>query len=100
MSVDGGQERIDQVGALISAHPEITHNYLRDAEYNVWFTLIARSSDEIERILAELRANLENNYKSTAQAARVKLGERCEALWNEGKIKEKVYKKYRDLFEE
>ncbi|MBQ2544972.1 MAG: hypothetical protein II557_01685 [Clostridia bacterium] len=55
---------------------------------------------ELEGILAELRANLENNYKSTAQAARVKLGERCEALWNEGKIKEKVYKKYRDLFEE
>ena len=55
---------------------------------------------ELEGILAELRANLENNYKRTAQAARVKLGERCEALWNEGKIKEKVYKKYRDLFEE
>ncbi len=55
---------------------------------------------ELEGILAELKANLENNYKSTAQAARVKLGERCEALWNEGKIKEKVYKKYRDLFEE
>ncbi len=55
---------------------------------------------ELEGILAELRANLENNYKSTAQTARVKLGERCEALWNEGKIKEKVYKKYRDLFEE
>ena len=62
-----------------------------------WF----KSAGERERegILAELRANLENNYKSTAQAARVKLGERCEALWQEGKIREKTYKKYRDLFE-
>ena len=64
----------------------------------LWFK--SKGERELEGILAELRANLENNYKSTAQAARVKLGERCEALWNEGKIKEKVYKKYRDLFEE
>ena len=64
------------------------------------FRVRSAGERELEGILAELRANLENNYKSTAQAARVKLGERCEALWNEGKIKEKVYKKYRDLFEE
>jgi len=64
----------------------------------LWFK--SKGERELEGILAELRANLENNYKSTAQAARVKLGERCEALWSEGKIKERVYKKYRDLFEE
>ena len=64
----------------------------------LWFK--SKGERELEGIFAELKANLENNYKSTAQAARVKLGERCEALWNEGKIKEKVYKKYRDLFEE
>ncbi|MBQ2545052.1 MAG: hypothetical protein II557_02085 [Clostridia bacterium] len=64
----------------------------------LWFK--SKGERELEGILAELRANLENNYKSTAQAARVKLGERCEALWSEGKIKESVYKKYRDLFEE
>ncbi|MBQ3708160.1 MAG: hypothetical protein II889_09675 [Clostridia bacterium] len=64
----------------------------------LWFK--SAGERELEGILAELRANLENNYKSTAQAARVKLGERCEALWNEGKIKEKVYRKYRDLYDE
>ena len=64
----------------------------------LWFK--SKGERELEGILAELKANLENNYKSTAQAARVKLGERCEALRKAGKIGEKTYKKYRDLFEE
>ena len=49
----------------------------------LWFK--SAGERELEGILAELRANLENNYKSTAQAARVTLGERCGALWEEGK---------------
>lgn len=55
---------------------------------------------ELDSILAELKANLENNYKSTAQAARVRLGERCETLYAEGKLKEADYKRYKNLFEE
>jgi DNA-binding Lrp family transcriptional regulator len=34
----------------------VTHNYRRDHEYNVWFTFIAESMEEIERHLAELKA--------------------------------------------
>ena len=63
-----------------------------------WFRSPAEK--ELDGILDELKANLENNYKSTAQAARVKLGERCEALRREGKLKEKTYRKYRDIYEE
>lgn len=55
MAAKGSEEDVDRAADIVSARPEVTHNYLRDAEYNVWFTLIARSSDEIERILAELR---------------------------------------------
>ena len=36
----------------------------------------SKAEKELEGILDELKANLENNYKSTAQAARVRLGER------------------------
>ena len=60
----------------------------------------SKAEKELESILDELRANLENNYKSTAQAARVKLGERCEALYAEGKLKEEAYRRYKKLFEE
>ena len=60
----------------------------------------SKAERELEGILAELRANLENNYKSTAQAARERLGERCETLFREGKLKEKTYLKYKKLYEE
>ena len=59
-----------------------------------------KAERELDAVLAELRANLENNYKSTAQAAREKLGERCEALYAEGKLREASYKKYKKLYEE
>ena len=38
----------------VNALPGVTHNYLRDHAYNVWFTLIAPSEEDIARILREL----------------------------------------------
>lgn len=48
-------ERIDEVAKIIDKYPEITHNYERDGEYNIWFTLIARSKEEIEKIIAQIK---------------------------------------------
>ncbi len=47
-------ERVDEVAAVVSAYPNVTHNYLREDRYNVWFTLIARSQERIAEILAEI----------------------------------------------
>ncbi len=63
-----------------------------------WFK--SKAERELDAILAELRANLENNYKSTAQAARVRLGERTEALYAAGELKETAYRAYKKLYEE
>ena len=38
----------------MGACPGVTHNYERKHEYNVWFTLIASSQEEKERILKDL----------------------------------------------
>ena len=46
----------------------------------------SKAERELDAILDELRANLENNYKSTAQAAREKLGRRCEELHDAGQL--------------
>lgn len=48
------EERVEEVAALISVFPNVTHNYLREDRYNIWFTLIAPSSQRIEEILAEI----------------------------------------------
>lgn len=39
----------------INSYPEVTHNYERLAEYNIWFTLVAQSKKRIVQILNELK---------------------------------------------
>ena len=31
--------RVDEVAKIINAHPGVSHNYLRNHEYNIWFTM-------------------------------------------------------------
>lgn len=45
---------LDRVAAIVDAYPGVTHDYARDNRYSLWFTLIARDSGEIERILGEI----------------------------------------------
>ena len=37
--------------AFINAHKNVTHNYLRDAKYNVWFTFSAKAKKDIENFI-------------------------------------------------
>lgn len=33
------EENIDEAAAIINAHPGVSHNYLRNHDYNIWFTM-------------------------------------------------------------
>ncbi|KLU58796.1 hypothetical protein CEB3_c48130 [Peptococcaceae bacterium CEB3] len=48
-------DKVAQVAGLLADIPGVTHNYLREHEYNMWFTLIAPSEEEAERILTRVR---------------------------------------------
>ncbi|MBR6318369.1 MAG: Lrp/AsnC family transcriptional regulator [Fibrobacter sp.] len=48
---------LDKFAAAVNAVPAITHNYVRSHEYNVWFTVIAESEEEIRRIVDGLCAS-------------------------------------------
>ena len=39
---------------VVNSYAGVTHNYRREHEYNIWFTLIAPSKGEIKRILSEI----------------------------------------------
>jgi DNA-binding Lrp family transcriptional regulator len=39
---------------VVNSYTGVTHNYRRDHDYNIWFTLIAPSEERIEHILHEI----------------------------------------------
>lgn len=47
-------EQIDKVAAIINAQKGVTHNYVRDHFYNIWFTLTAPSQDEAVKIIKDM----------------------------------------------
>lgn len=47
-------DRFDFFVETVNACPGVTHNYRRNHEYNVWFTLIAPSEVQKEAIVKEL----------------------------------------------
>lgn len=49
---------VDRAAEIVGRYPEVTHSYLRDHEFNIWFTLIAADRKRIETILREVRAEL------------------------------------------
>ena len=48
------EDRLAAFTAEVNALPGVTHNYLRKHAYNVWFTLIVPSEDDIAATLQEL----------------------------------------------
>lgn len=49
------EDRVAEVAAVINRYPGVTHNYLREGEYNLWFTLICPSTGEAQRIIAQIK---------------------------------------------
>lgn len=47
-------EKMDDFIARVNAQPGVTHNYEREHDYNIWFTLISPSKEHREATLAAL----------------------------------------------
>lgn len=56
--------RIEEVARIINQQPGVTHNYLRDHDYNMWFTLTMPSYEETVSILQELETSVGLNIIS------------------------------------
>ena len=48
------EDKIDTFARAVNAYPGVTHNYERDSAFNIWFTFIAPSMEEIEEKLREI----------------------------------------------
>jgi len=47
-------DQIDRFADVVNRYSGVTHNYQRDNQYNVWFTFIAPSMDEIDENLKQI----------------------------------------------
>ena len=48
------KEKMERFVQLVNSYPGVTHNYLRNHDYNVWFTFIAPNMPQIDDALEEI----------------------------------------------
>lgn len=48
------EDKIEEFVAIVNSYRGVTHNYLRDSDYNIWFTFIGPSVEFIENCLEEI----------------------------------------------
>jgi DNA-binding Lrp family transcriptional regulator len=73
------KEHLGKARASIEDYPEITHAYLRDNAWNLWFTVIAENEDKRDEIIDRLgkQAKLED-IRKLPQSRSFKLGVKFE----------------------
>jgi DNA-binding Lrp family transcriptional regulator len=52
------EDFVARAAEIVGRYPEVTHSYLRDHEFNIWFTVIAADEGKIETLLEEVRTAL------------------------------------------
>ena len=73
------KEHVERARASIENYPEITHAYLRDYAWNLWFNVIAEDEEKMDQIIDRLeeQAGLED-IRKLPQEKSFKLGVRFE----------------------
>ncbi len=49
------QEKLEEITNIINDCNSVSHNYLREHKYNLWFTITAKDSNEIENIIESIK---------------------------------------------
>ncbi|NIP73635.1 MAG: Lrp/AsnC family transcriptional regulator [Gammaproteobacteria bacterium] len=70
------EERLEEVAALVSAYPEVNHNYEREHRFNLWFVVTARDEQRLREVLADIerRTRLEVLYLPMLEDYHIDLG--------------------------
>lgn len=48
------EQDLARVAALVSAYPEVNHNYERENHFNLWFVLIASDEAHLKQVIADI----------------------------------------------
>lgn len=49
-------DQLEHIAALVSAYPEVNHNYQREHRLNLWFVVTAASAQAVGAVLADIAA--------------------------------------------
>jgi DNA-binding Lrp family transcriptional regulator len=49
-------DRFDEVADLVSAYPEVNHNYEREHRFNLWFVVTGDTETTVLRVLADIES--------------------------------------------
>jgi DNA-binding Lrp family transcriptional regulator len=49
-----GRDRIEEAAAAVSSFGRVTHNYERNGDYNLWFTVWAKDDEEMDRTIRDI----------------------------------------------
>jgi len=52
------EDAVDRAAQIINSYAGVTHNYEREGEYNIWFTLAAASDEGLASTLEEIRGRI------------------------------------------
>ena len=48
------EKEVEAVAQVINEYPNISHNYLRENQYNIWFTVSAPTMQEVDNTLSDI----------------------------------------------
>lgn len=48
------EAKLEEVATVVNSYDGVTHNYARRHKFNLWFTLVAPSDEELQQILSEV----------------------------------------------
>lgn len=56
MAMAVAEADLEWVAALVSAYPEVNHNYERDNRFNLWFVAVADDERRLKALIADIEA--------------------------------------------
>lgn len=51
------KDKIEEVAAVVNSFSGVTHNYIREHSFNMWFTVLAPSKEKLDEIINKIKSN-------------------------------------------
>jgi len=53
-AIKAPEERFDEIAEIVNAHPEVSQNYAREDDLNMWFVIATETPGRIAKVIAEI----------------------------------------------